>query len=441
MKQNEIFEKNSVKRLLIKFSIPAILTMLLQAIYNLIDSIYISHAIGNDGLAAMGIVFPIIMLIMALTNLISIGGGSLISIAFGKNDHFQVNKIIFNIYFYEFVLSLSIMIFCLIFIKPILFFFGSSEAIYTYVYQYMLVIFFTVIIQIYFTATYTILRSVGKLKERLYAGAISIVINVIITPIFLFVFNMGMFGAAWGLILSQGIVLIFLIRFLACNGFFRYETKRITSMLKKNIFIESISIGASSCFRIAGSIAVLILVNHIADTFGGANSIALCGVSYKVMMILIMPAMGLIQGNQPIIGYNYGAGRIDRINKTVNFSVFLTIIYSIFVVVLLILFSKTILYIWGKELYTIKNAYFYILLINLATPLISIQSIISGYFQAVKKALLAGITALLGQFIILVPFLIALSILYGMIGSLIAFPLSNSVGLIISVWLYKKYKI
>ena len=441
MKHNTVeLDSNHVNRLLIKFSIPAILALMIQSLYNLVDTIYVGHGVGSLGIAALTLFFPVQMIIVSIANLIAIGGGALVSIALGKNDNEKANKISGNVILSVIVVGIVLSIICLLFIEPILGFFGTTEETYAYVKDYAEIVFIGMPISLLLQGLYALLRSEGRLKLIMRTTIASVTLNVFLNPLFLFVFDMGMKGVSIATLLSQFIVLTVIILY--------YVKDKTTIKIHYKYFIpdfkiiyKSCLLGTSSLLRMSGSSIINVMINHLAGKYGGAEGIASFGLAYRLIIFMFMPIMGLMQGSQPIIGFNYGAGKQHRIKKVLNSSIFLSIIISLVMLLMVILFGKQIIYIFSDNPQILEDTPKYLMGLTIALPLMAYQAIISGYLQAVGRVLASNVVTILRMFIFFTPIMLILSFLYDMEGLTASYFVSNVFSfLIILIWMRKEVR-
>jgi len=431
---------NNIKTLVLKYSFPAIMALLIQSLYNIIDTIYVGHAIGGLGIAAMTIVYPIQLLMLAIANLIAIGGGALISISLGQQDLERANKIAGNVITTVVAVSIILTIFSLIYIEPILIVFGASPKIYPLAKQYVVVAFFCMIITMLVQAVYPLLRAEGKLKIIMVTTFISVAANIMLAPIFLFYLNLGMWGVSVATQSSKLIILIIVVMY--------YLKGKTTLQLKLKHYIPdfkliftAILLGLSSFLRAAGASFINIIINYLAFKYGGPEGIAAFGLAYRIIIFLFMPFLGLIQGSQPIIGYNLGANRKNNIKKTLNFTMSLSLCLAFVFLLFVIIFVHDIVQVFGNNPTIIRDTPKYLIGLTLALPFIAYQAIISGYLQAVGKILASNVVTILRQFLFYIPIMLILSYFYQMNGLTASYAISNiTTFIILFIWFQKEKK-
>ena len=431
-------DNNQVTKTLVKFSIPAIFALLIQSLYNLVDAIYVGHAIGSIGITALTIFYPVQILMISIANFIAIGGGALVSIALGKKEYKYANNVACNVITALILLGISLSILCLIFMKHILYFIGCSELSYPYVYNYAVIVFSGITVSLLLQGTYSLLRAEGKLKLIMWTTITSVTLNTILNPIFLFVLNMGMQGVSIATLLSQLAVLAILAHY-----YIKGKAK-ITLRLKDfipdvKILSKSALYGTSSMVRMSGAAFLNVFINHIAKQYGGAEGIASYGLAYRLIIFMFMPILGFIQGGQPLLGYNHGAGNGARIRKVLASSMTITIAISFIMILLVVLFGENIIHAFTNNQQILTDSPKYLFMLTLALPLIAYQAIISGYMQAVGRITASNITTVIRQFLFFIPTILILSSCYQMKGLSSSYLISNIFSFTI-IFLWMQYE-
>ena len=438
-KHNTIeLDSEHVSKVLIKFSIPAILALMIQSLYNLIDTIYVGHGVGSAGMAALTIYFPLQIIMVSVANLVSVGGGALLSIYLGKRNYEYANKIAGNVILITLLIGIFLTVFCLIFIKPILTVFGSTDHLYPYLKDYAFVAFSCVTFSLLLQTLYNLLRAEGKLKLIMKTTIISVSLNIVLNPLFLFTFNMGMAGVSIATVISQVLVLIVIILYyLRENTIIKIRFR----YFRPDFFIiyKSCMLGTSSLLRMSSASILNIFINKIAGNYGGIDGIASFGLAYRLIIFLFMPILGFIQGGQPLFGFNYGAGKIHRVRRILNCSMIITISISCFFIVLVFLFSEKIMPIFTDNINIIIDTPKYLKWLTLALPFIAYQAICSGYFQALGRVLASNVVTFIRQFLFFLPAMLILSRIYQMNGLASSYLISNVLSFIILyIWMRKE---
>jgi len=436
----EELNSNNIKGLVLKYSIPAIFALLIQSLYNIIDTIYVGHGIGGLGIAAMTIVYPIQLIMLAVTNLIAIGGGALISISLGKKEFENANKLAGNVIITLLVIGILMTVLCLMYLEPILIVFGAGPTIYPLAREYMVIAFAATIVTLLLQGFLPLLRAEGKLKIVMITTIISVILNIILAPIFLFYFNWGMWGVSTATQISKFVVLIIIILYYF-KGKTTIELKLKHYIPDFKLIFKAALLGLSSFLRAGGASFTSLVINYLALKYAGPEGLAAFGLAYRISIFLFMPMFGLIQGSQPIIGYNFGANRKQNIKKTLDFTLHISLSMAILFLILIILFAKEITMIFGNNPTIIRDCPKYLIWLTIPLPIIAYQLIISGYLQAVGKILASNMIAILRQYVCFVPLMLLFSYMFQMNGLLYSYPISNAITFILLfIWMQREKK-
>ncbi len=435
MNSSDQMKVESIPKLLLKFSLPAIIGLLVNSLYNIIDSIFVGRGVGDLGLAGVTVSFPFVTTFMACVMLIGMGATSLISIRLGEGKGDEAEKIIGNALVLLVVLGISITVIGLIFLKPILIFFGASPAVLPYATDYMRIILIGSIFFAIGTGMNNFIRAEGNPKIAMNTMLIGTVTNIILDYIFIFIFHWGIKGAAAATIISYAVTSTWVLyHFLAGNSKLKIKIENLK--LKKFVVKAIIIIGFPTfVLQITGSIQQLILNRNLAY-YGGDTALAVVGIIMSIVTFLVMPAMGISQGAQPIIGYNYGAKQYERVKDTLK----LSIVAATGIVTVGFLISK----IWPRQLVSLFNNDPELIAMGIHgmdiffkfLPLVGVQMISSSYFQAVGKPNQATLLGLSRQVIIFIPLLIILPGIWGLDGVWWSAPFSDLGAFILTgIWL------
>lgn len=433
-----------MSKLLLKLSLPATIGMVVNALYNIIDTIFIGRSVGKLGLAGLTISFPIQMIMMAFSLMIGIGAASAVSRSLGAKDVERADYVAGNAVLSISIISVLIVVFGYIFMKPLLIMFGATENILPYSIEYMRIIF---IGSLYFPLVMTannLVRAEGNAKVSMFSMVIGTGLNIILDPIFIFGFDMGISGAALATIISQFVSFVYLVRYFY-SGKSSIVIKMHHLKLKFDIIKEIFTVGFPSFARnIAGSIVAIIINTsikgysptiNIADTY-----IAILGVVNRVIMFLFMPLFGVIQGMQPIAGFNYGAKKYDRVKDVVRLSIIVSTLLATFGFLLGEIFPTQLMKLFDDtdtELIS-KGATVLRIVISMV-PIIGVQIVGSALFQALGKAKQSLVLSLLRQVILFIPLVLILPQVLPnpLIGIWFAYPVADLISTIITYIILK----
>lgn len=310
---NEPLGEQPIGKLLLKFSIPAIVGAMVNSVYNLVDRFYVGK-LGSLAMTGIGLNIPFMTLITAFSFLIGIGASSMISIRMGENRKDDAEKILGNSFSLLAILMLFVTVIGLVFKVPILNLFGASEATIGYGSEYITIILYGTIFQGVALGINNIIRAEGFPTRSMLTMLLGTVLNIILDPIFIFTFDMGISGAAWATIISQFVSSAWVIgHFIRGKGALKFHIRNLLPSWA--VFKEVASIGMAPFLIQFASVLVSILMNNGLKTYGGDLAIGAMTVINSVMLLFFTPASGITQGAQPIIGFNYGAKQYDRVRK------------------------------------------------------------------------------------------------------------------------------
>lgn len=431
-------EKVSV--LLRKYAVPAIIAMTASSLYNIVDSIFIGQGVGPYAISGFAITFPFMNLAAAFGSLIGVGASTLSSVLLGQRDYDNARKVLGNVVVLNFIIGGLFTILSLAFLDPILYFFGASDNTITYAKEYMVIILAGNIVTHMYLGLNALLRSSGHPKQAMAATMLTVVLNCILDPIFIFVFDMGIAGAAWATVLSQMVALIWLLRIFS-NKEELIHFQRGIFRLQKKIVMDSLAIGLAPFLMNSVSCFVVIFINRQLLKYGGDLSVGAYGIVNRYVFLFMMIVMGFTQGMQPIAGYNYGARQYDRVKevlmRTIKWA--MLIMTTSFVVGQLI--PRTVVSAFTSDPDLIEKAAQGVRIIVLAFPVIGINLVTSNFFQSIGKPKRSIFLSLSRQLIFLTPLLYILPIFMGEKGVWWSFAISDIISTVVAcLLLYQFFK-
>ncbi|WP_105616543.1 MATE family efflux transporter [Vallitalea okinawensis] len=425
MDRSRLLGEEKIGKLLLKFSIPAIIGMIVNALYNIIDRIFIGQGVGSDGITGITVGFPIMLIIMAFGMLVGIGATALISIRLGENKKEEAEKILGNSIVLLVLIAIIITTFGLIFLDPLLTLFGASEEALPLARDYLRIILIGSIFQCIGFGMNGFIRGEGNPMIAMLTMVIGAVANIILDPIFIFVLDMGIAGAALATITAQAISSIWVL-------YYFFGGKSLLNIHKKNfrldwsVVLRIFAIGSAPFSMQLAASGVTAIFNIQLGNFGGDTAIAAFGIINSIAMLILMPIFGINQGSQPIIGYNYGAKQYDRVKKTLLLAILAATGIVLIGFVIVELFSTGLISMFNSkdaELIRIGSQGMRIFLIML--PIIGFQIVSSNYFQAVGKAARAMFLSLSRQVLFLIPAILILPRFFELQGLWMAGPLAD----------------
>lgn len=436
---NKLLRNEKIPVLLTKLSIPAMLGMMVNALYNFIDTVFLGQFVGIDAIGALAIAFPIQMIVMGLGTMVGIGASSAASRALGAKKVEKADNIVGNAFLSIIVIGILLITLGRHFLTPILEIFGATEALLPLAYDYMNIILIGSIFLTISMVSNNIIRAEGNAKTAMISMMIGTGTNIILDPIFIKVFGLGMKGAAIATVIGQICAFIFVINYFYSG---KSNFKIMPHHLKPNFeyLKEIFTVGFPTFTRqIAGSL-VAIAVNNSLGLYGGDLAISVYGVINKVLMFILMPMFGIVQGFQPIASFNYGAEQFDRVNQVIKTSIKRLIIYSICGTLVIQIFPSLIIRMFNNDPELINLGKDAMRIVTIMIPFVGIQIIAGSLFQALGKALPALIVSISRQTLFLIPLILFIPKVtnLGVFGIYLAFPIADFLAIILSGILLKK---
>ena len=421
-----------VGKLLLEFSLPAIVAMIANALYNVVDSIFVGRGVGPLALTAVTIALPIMIVLMAFGMLIGIGATALISMKLGQQRRDEAEQILGTAFALAVVLGIVITVILLLVLDPLLKFLGATPAVFDYAKQFSTIILLGTTFQFISFGVNNVIRAEGNPMISMATMLFSAGVNIILNPLFIFVLHLGVKGSALATVSTQLMVSGYILyHFTAGHSnlkLYRKNFKIPAELLKKII-----SIGLSPfLLQLAASVTLFIFNNTLLN-YGGVMAVAAMGVINRTTMMLLMPIFGINQGAQPIIGYNFGAKKYDRVKKTLRLAAFAATMVCVAGFIAVEVFSHQIIGLFNKDkdLIFIGTRGIRIFLIML--PMVGIQVVITNYFQSVGKASSAILLSLTRQVLLLIPLVLILPSFFGLDGIWIAGPTADFTSSMIAI--------
>ncbi|MGL5256290.1 MAG: MATE family efflux transporter [Proteocatella sp.] len=427
-----------ISTLLMKFSIPAIIGMVVNALYNIVDRIFIGNAadLGSNGLAGITIGFPIMIILLSIGLLFGVGGATLFSIKLGQGKLEDADQVLGNTFTMLLISGFLFMIFGQIFLAPMLRIFGASEIVLPYAMTYMRVIFFGAVFQVLSIGMNNFLRADGKPKLAMITMFVGAGTNIILDPLFIYVLKMGMAGAALATILSQFISMAWiLIYFLNKERTHRIQLKYMR--IKSKVFSEVTALGMPGFLMQLSNSLLNVILNKSLLLYGGDIAISGMGIVNSVQTILLMPIIGLNQGVQPIVSFNYGAKKYDRIKLAEKLAIISATIIVLVGWILTRMIPSQIVSLFNNEVELINFGSFALKAWFLCLPFVGFQILGANFFQAVGRPKSSMFLTLTRQVLILIPAIVIFSKFWGIKGILYAAPFADAISTMLTgVWFY-----
>ena len=420
-----------VGKLLMQYSIPAIIAMTAASLYNMVDSIFIGQGVGPMAISGLAITFPFMNLTAAFGAAIGVGASTCISVKLGQRDYSSANRILGNTFTLNLIVGIAIGVICLLFLDPILRFFGASNQTIVYARDYMEVILAGNVFSHMYFGLNAVLRSASKPRHAMFATIFTVVINTLLDPIFIYTFQLGIRGAAYATILSQILALIWQMKLF--NN--KKELIRFTSgtyRLQKDLVRNIIGIGMSPFAMNVCACIVVIFINKGFVAYGGDLAVGAYGIDNRVAFFFIMITMGVTQGMQPIAGYNYGSQQLDRLMKVLRYSVYAGVAVMTTGFLVAMFLPELCVRMFTSDETLIAMAVRGIRIDMAAFPVVGYQMVVTNFFQSIGKAKISMFLSLSRQLLFLIPLLIVLPPQLGVDGVWLSLPVSDVIAAIVA---------
>ncbi len=436
---NKYLGSEKVSKLLLKFSIPCILSLLISSLYNIVDQIFIGNSeLGYLGNAATSIVFPITIIAVAFAWSIGDGGAAYLSLCRGRKDTKNAHIAIGNGILINFIISIFFVMLGFLFMDRLLFLFGASDVTLPIAQNYFKIILLFTPVYMLANGMNAIIRADGSPGFSMASTLVGAITNIILDPIFIFVFKWGISGAAWATIIGQCLSLVVSIIYFTRTKTFKLSWQSFK--VNWGIFSNVVKLGISTFITQMSIVVVNLACNLMLAKYGESSKygidipIAVIGICMKVYTVVINIVVGVILGAQPILGYNYGAKEYRRVKQTFKLVMISTIVVGFLTMILFEFCPNIVVEMFGVEsdlyiefaLKTFRIFLFFIVF----TCLIKVSSI---FFQAVGKSMKASIVSLTRDIVCFVPLAIVLPITMGIEGVLYAAPIADAIGIIVTV--------
>jgi putative MATE family efflux protein len=420
-----------IGKLLMQYAIPAIIAMTASSLYNITDCIFIGHGVGHLALSGLAITFPFMNLGAAFGSLVGVGASTLLSIRIGQRDYETANNILGNVLVLNLIMGIGFSIATIPFLKPILIFFGASQELLPYAYDFMLIILGGNTVTHLFLGLNALTRSSGNPQRAMMATIYTVLINLVLNPLFIFGFHWGIRGSAFATIISQIIVLTWQIHSFNDKLYF-IHWKRGIYRLKKKIVVDSFSIGMAPFLLNAAGCLIVILINQQLIRHGGDLAVGAYGIVNRVAFLFIMIVFGLNQGMQPIAGYNYGAKLYPRVLSVLKKSIFFATLIMVAGFMVVELFPHAVASIFTSKKELIDIAVPGLRWVFIIYPFIGFQMVSSAFFQSIGKPIKSIILSTTRQLFFLIPLLLLLPNYWGVTGVWASMTFSDIISVILA---------
>lgn len=396
-----------IRKLLVQYAVPAIIAMTASSLYNMVDSIFIGHGVGALAISGLALTFPLMNLAAAFGSLVGVGAATLVSMRLGQRDYETAQRILGNVVVLNLIIGISFGLLTLVFLDPILYFFGASDATIGYAREYMSVILWGNVVTHMYLGLNAVLRAAGHPRKAMYATILTVTINAILDPLFIFGFGWGIRGAAIATVLAQILALVWQFRIFSDRNellHFRRGIYRLKGKIVRNV----LAIGMSPFLMNLAACFIVILINKGLKEYGGDLNIGAYGTVNRLGFFFVMIVMGINQGMQPIAGYNYGARQFDRVDRVLK----LTIIGATCVTTLGFLIGelapRLAVSVFTDDPELVRLSAEGMRIVFFCFPIIGFQMVTTNFFQSIGMAGKAIFLSLSRQLLFLMPGLIFL---------------------------------
>lgn len=436
-----------IRDLLMQYAVPAIIAMTASSLYNMVDSIYIGHIkdVGSYAISGLAVTFPLMNLATALGTLVGVGASTILSMLLGQRNYKAANKVLLNEVLLNIIIGLVFSVVTLSFLDPILMFFGASQNTLPFARDYMVIILLgNVITHLYFGLN-NMVRASGNPKLAMGLTVFTVVSNTIMDPIFIFVLDMGIKGAAIATVLCQLMALIYTARYFFNQNNYLHLPKFLRDYkLDIRIAKDSLTIGMGPFLMNSAACIVTLFINQQMLKYGGDLAIGAYGIVNRISFFFIMINMGFNQGMQPIAGYNFGAGKYTRVKRVFKLTVICATIVSCvgFIVSEFMPDLAVSLFTNDPELKELADKG--LRLTNLAFPLVGFQMVATNFFQSLGMVHKSILLSLSRQLLFLVPLIYFLPVFFGHRGVWMSFPIADTAAIVLStillLSLFRKFR-
>lgn len=442
MKANKL-QTEPISKLLFAMAMPAIIANLVNSLYNIVDQIFIGHSVGYLGNAATSVAFPLTIICLAFGLTFGLGGASNFNLSLGRGQIDRASKVVGNAITLSLSVGLIIGLLIIVFIKPLLVLFGATDATMAYAQDYTSITAFGIPFLLFTMSVNPLIRADGSPTYSMMAIVLGAVLNTILVPIFIFQFGWGIKGAAVSTLISQIVSAIYMGLYF--RRFKSVQLKKSDFAIQTDIVKSILSIGSSSFIFQSSMLVIQIVTNNMLRKYGAESiygsdiAIAVAGIVMKINSLFIAVIIGLVQGAQPILGYNYGAKDLGRVRATTKLLLKSAIVISVIAFLSFELFTKSFLNLFG----TGSDLYFqfgmkYVRIFLFFVILNGVQIASTTFFQSIGKASIGAFLSLTKQVIFLLPLLFLLPYFLGVEGVMFAAPISDLIAFITALTLLRR---
>jgi len=435
----EALGREPVGRLLWQYALPSVIAMTASSLYNMVDSIFIGRGVGAMALSGLAVTFPLMNLCAAFGAAVGVGASTLMSLRLGQGQDRKARQVLGNMVALNLIIGIGVGVIALLFLDPILRFFGATDAMIPYARDYMEIILAgNVFTHLYFGLN-SALRSAGRPRQAMIATIVTVLLNTALDPIFIWPLGLGIRGAAYATVLAQIIVLMWQMHlFTQKHELLHIEWREVKPVW--HILREIINIGISPFAMNVTSCVVVIFINHALVKYGGDLAVGAYGISNRIGFVCFMIAFGIAQGMQPIAGYNYGAGKHDRTLRVLRLTIVSATIVMTTGFAIAELFPRACARLFTNDAQMVDMSARAIRISLAAFPLVGYQSVVTNFFQTIGKVRISIFMSLSRQLIFLLPLLLTMPLWWGLDGVWWSMPASDLIAFVTAVFILEWHK-
>ena len=431
-----------IGRLLKQYALPAIIAQTASSLYNMVDSIFIGQGVGPLAISGLAVTFPLMNLSTAFGTLVGAGAATMLSVLLGQKNYKAANKVLGNVVSLNIIIGVLFTAISLIFIDPILYFFGASENTLPYAKEYITIILIGNIVTHLYFGLNAAMRSSGNPKKAMGLTIFTVIFNTILDTIFIFVLDMGIAGAAWATVIAQTAAMIIVLHhFSDRNRPFHFEKGILR--LDVRVANDSLAIGLGPFLMNAAACLVTLFINKQLREYSGDLGIGAFGICNRFIFMFIMICMGLNQGMQPIAGYNFGARQYSRVREVFWQTAKIGTLVTTICFIIGIFFPKAAVSIFTHDPELTEQAIRALRITTIAFPIVGLQMIGTNFFQSLGMVKKSVILSLSRQILFLIPLIYVLPKSFGSDGVWMGFPISDAFATLLTMYmlgrLFKKF--
>ena len=427
-----------VGRLLTQYALPAIIAMVASSLYNITDSIFIGQGVGALAISGLAVTFPFMNLSAALGAAVGIGSSTCISINLGQKNYTMAQRIFGQSITLNIITGVAFAAVSLLFLDPILRFFGASDATLPYAREYMVVILLGNALTHLFFGSNALLRAAGKPRHAMYATMLSVLMNIILSPLFIWPMHMGIQGAALATIISQIVAVMWQCRLFADKAEVIHLARGIYG-LQTGIVKRIFAIGMSPFAMNTCACVVVIFINNSLAKHGGDLAVGAYGIVMRISFVFVMVNMGINQGMLPIAGYNYGAQRFDRLIKVLTYAMVAATMVAVAGFAVAETMPRQCARLFTTDETLVAMAAKGMRIAMAAFPLVGYQMVVTNFFQGIGKAKISIFLSLSRQMLFLLPLIVVLPPLMGIDGVWMALPAADAISALVAGYMMVRY--